>query len=171
MSVKMMKQHIFIIENNLQKVGHSFFHLSRRTTVIQDLLVRRQFSLVPDNRTNVNVEAYTQMSWKYQGHFESQEVTLNSNGKLLKIKTVPRKLIQSKWSYVIFQGKSEIWSHKAKKKYMCVYCHMSKKSRVGRSAIIFFNYRQNRKQSFPVPQSDISFSKFSVSRHLLKLVL
>jgi hypothetical protein len=34
-----------------------FFHLSRRTTVIQDLLVRRQFSLVPDHRTNVNVEA------------------------------------------------------------------------------------------------------------------
>ena len=26
-------------------------------SVIQDLLVRRQFSLVPDNRTNVNVEA------------------------------------------------------------------------------------------------------------------
>ena len=25
-----------------------------------------------------------------------------------------------------------------KKKYMCVYCHMSKKSRVGRSALIFF---------------------------------
>ena len=37
-----------------------FFHLSRRTTVIQDLLVRRQFSLVPDNRTNVNVEERTQ---------------------------------------------------------------------------------------------------------------
>ena len=34
-----------------------FFHLSRRTTVIQDLLVRHQFSLVPDNQTNVNVEA------------------------------------------------------------------------------------------------------------------
>ena len=34
-----------------------FFHLSHRTTEIQDLLVRRQFSLVPDNRTNVNVEA------------------------------------------------------------------------------------------------------------------
>ena len=33
-----------------------FFHLSRRTTVIQDLLVRRQFSLVPDNWTNVNIE-------------------------------------------------------------------------------------------------------------------
>ena len=53
----MTKQHIFIIENNLQKVGQSFFYLSRRTTVIQDLLVRHQFSLVPDNRTNVNVEA------------------------------------------------------------------------------------------------------------------
>jgi hypothetical protein len=53
----MTKQHIFIIENNLQKVGQSFFHLSHRTTVIQDLLVRRQFSLVQDNRTNVNVEA------------------------------------------------------------------------------------------------------------------
>ena len=57
MSVKLTKQHIFIIENNLQKVGKSFFHLSHRTTVIQDLLVRCQFSLVPDNRTSVNVEA------------------------------------------------------------------------------------------------------------------
>ena len=27
---------------------------------------------------------------------------------------------------------------KAKKKYMCVYCQMSKKSRVGRSGLIFF---------------------------------
>ena len=52
-------QHIFIIENNLQKVGQSFSHLSRRTTVIQDLLVQRQFSLVPDNWTNINVEACT----------------------------------------------------------------------------------------------------------------
>ena len=34
-----------------------FFHLFRRTTVIQELFVRRQFSLVADNRTNVNVEA------------------------------------------------------------------------------------------------------------------
>jgi hypothetical protein len=39
------------------RLGIWLFHLSRRTTVIQDLLVRRQFSLVPDNRTNVNVEA------------------------------------------------------------------------------------------------------------------
>ena len=45
------------------------------------------------------------------------------------------------------------FSAKAKKKSMCVYCHMSKKSRVGRSALIiiffffffFYNYRQNRK--------------------------
>ena len=60
----------------------------------------------------------------------------------------------------------------AKKKKMCVYCHMSKKSRVGQSGLFyFFYYRQNRKQSFPVPESDsgISFSKFRVSRHLLKL--
>jgi hypothetical protein len=53
MSVKMTKQYIFIIENSLQKVGQSFFHLSRQTTMIKDLLVQRQFSLVPDNRTNV----------------------------------------------------------------------------------------------------------------------
>jgi hypothetical protein len=44
-------------ENNLQKVGQSFVHLYRRPTVIQDLLVRRQFSLVPDNWTNVDVKA------------------------------------------------------------------------------------------------------------------
>jgi hypothetical protein len=36
-----------------------FFHLSRQTTVIQDLFVRRQFSLVLDNQTNVNVEAWS----------------------------------------------------------------------------------------------------------------
>ena len=29
-------------------------------------------------------------------------------------------------------------SNKAKKKYMCVYCQMSKKSRVGRSGLLFF---------------------------------
>ena len=29
-------------------------------------------------------------------------------------------------------------SLRPKQKYMCVYCHMSKKSRVGRSAFIFF---------------------------------
>jgi hypothetical protein len=34
-----------------------FFTCPIGTTVIQDLLVRRQFSLVPDNQTNVNVVA------------------------------------------------------------------------------------------------------------------
>ena len=47
-----------------------FFHLSRRTTVIQDLLVRRQFSLVPDNRTNVNVEAWFGMLNRTRGSQE-----------------------------------------------------------------------------------------------------
>jgi hypothetical protein len=59
MSVKMTKKHLFIIENNLQKVGQSFFHLSRRTTVIHDLLVRCQVSLVPDNQTNVFSRFYS----------------------------------------------------------------------------------------------------------------
>jgi hypothetical protein len=39
------------------RLGIWFFRLSHRTTVIQDLLFRRQFSLVLDNRTHVNVEA------------------------------------------------------------------------------------------------------------------
>ena len=45
-----------------------------------------------------------------------------------------------------------VFSPYGQKKYMCVYCHMSKKYRVGRSALFFFfffffflNYRQNRK--------------------------
>ena len=62
------------------------------------------------------------------------------------------------------------------KKIMCVYCHMLKKIQgwsVGIIIIFFFYYyyRQNRKQWFPVPESEsgISISKFPVSRHLLKL--
>jgi hypothetical protein len=63
---------------------------------------------------------------------------------------------------------------KAKQKNVCVYGHMSKKSRVGRSALIFFIIIiiiGKTGKSFPVPESDssISFSKFAVSRHLLKL--
>ena len=54
-SVKITKQQSFIIENNLQKVGQSFFHSFLGQ---QDLFVRCQFSLVQDNRTNVNVEAW-----------------------------------------------------------------------------------------------------------------
>jgi hypothetical protein len=48
---------IFVRRTGMFTLGIRFFHLFRRTTVIQDLLVRCQFSLVPDNRTNVNVEA------------------------------------------------------------------------------------------------------------------
>ena len=51
---------------------------------------------------------------------------------------------------------------------MCVYCHMSKKSRVGRSALInFFKFffKLLAKPEIVVPASDfgISFSKFPVS--------
>ena len=51
---------------------------------------------------------------------------------------------------------------KAKKKYMCVYCHMSKKSRVGRSGLIFL-LLLSAKPEIVVPESDsgISFSKIS----------
>ena len=56
---------------------------------------------------------------------------------------------------------------KAKKKCMCVYCRMSKKSRVGQSALIFF-FLLSAKPDIVVPESDSgnSFSKFPVSRHL-----
>jgi hypothetical protein len=45
------------------------------------------------------------------------------------------------------------------KKKMCVYCHMSKKSRVGRSAL-FFLFLLSAKPEIVVPESDsgISFS-------------
>ena len=55
---------------------------------------------------------------------------------------------------------------------MCVYGHRSKKSRVGRSALIFYLFfLLSAKLEIVVPESDsgISFSKFPVSRHLLKL--
>ena len=41
-----------------------------------------------------------------------------------------------------------------KKKYMCVYCHMSKKSRVGRSGLIFFFFLLSTKPEIIVPESD-----------------
>ena len=63
-----------------------------------------------------------------------------------------------------------------KKKYMCVYCHISKKSRVSQHLFFFFfltisktgNSRARFRNPIPVPESDygISFSKFPVSRHL-----
>ena len=51
---------------------------------------------------------------------------------------------------------------------MCVYCDMSKKSRVGRSGFIFL---LSAKPEIVIPESDSSilFSKFPISRHLLKL--
>ena len=56
---------------------------------------------------------------------------------------------------------------------MCAYGHMSKKSRVRRSAFILFYYYflLSAKPEIVVPESDsgISFSKFPVSGHLLKL--
>ena len=45
-----IKSYLIPVEIDLSIVPAHFFHLSRRTTVIQDLLVRRQFSLVPDKR-------------------------------------------------------------------------------------------------------------------------
>ena len=47
---------------------------------------------------------------------------------------------------------------KAKKKYMCVYCHMSKKSRVGRPGLfIFFFLLLSTKPEIVVPGSGIRF--------------
>jgi hypothetical protein len=45
-------QYFIQVEIDLSSVPArlGIFHLSRRTTVIQDLLVRRQFSLVSDKR-------------------------------------------------------------------------------------------------------------------------
>jgi hypothetical protein len=55
----------------------------------------------------------------------------------------------------------------AKKKYMCVYCHMSKKSRVGRSSLIFFFFffKLLAKPEIVVPGSGIRFrySIFEIS--------
>ena len=53
-------------------------------------------------------------------------------------------------------------NHKAKKKYMCVYCHMSKKSRVGRSALIFF-FLLSAKPEIVVPCSGIRYFIFEIS--------
>jgi hypothetical protein len=69
---------------------------------------------------------------------------------------------------VTIQKKNEYrhrWQHhtflypKVKKKYMCVYCHMLKKSRVGRSALIFF-FELSAKPEIVVPGSGIRFRYF-----------
>ena len=52
----------------------------------------------------------------------------------------------------------------AKKKYMCVYCHMSKNSRVGRSGLLFFFYfidkTGNSRSRFRNPIPVFNFRKF-----------
>ena len=56
-----------------------------------------------------------------------------------------------------------------KKKYMCVYCHMSKKSRVGRlGLLLFYFFLLSAKPEIVVPGSGISFSKFLVKWRILQ---
>jgi hypothetical protein len=63
---------------------------------------------------------------------------------------------------------------KAKKKYMCVYCHMSKKSRVGRSGliIIFFfkiiDKTGNSRSRFRNPIPVFNFSKIPVKWRIMQ---
>ena len=54
-----------------------------------------------------------------------------------------------------------VYSGKAKKKYMCVYCHMSKNSRVGRSGLILlFFFFLSAKPEIVLPGSGIGFRYF-----------
>ena len=52
------------------------------------------------------------------------------------------------------------------KKNICVFTVTCQKNLGSVGINYFFNYRQNRNRSCPVPESDISFSKFPVSHHL-----
>ena len=52
---------------------------------------------------------------------------------------------------------------KAKQKYMCVYGHMSKISRVGRSALIVFFILLSAKPEIVVPSSGIRYFSFEIS--------
>ena len=62
----------------------------------------------------------------------------------------------------LWKKRHQISIYKAKKKYMCVYCHMSKKSRVGWSALIFFSFLflAIGKTEIVVPGSGIRFRYF-----------
>ena len=72
---------------------------------------------------------------------------------------------------IIYNEKKK-YINKAKKK-MCVYCHMSTKSKVGRSGLIFFfiiiGKTGNSCSRFRNPIPVFDFRNFPVSRHLLKL--
>ena len=58
-----------------------------------------------------------------------------------------------------FQNFVRMNKEEAKKKYMCVYCHMSKKSRVGRSGLLLF-FLLSAKLEIVVPGSRIQFRYF-----------
>ena len=53
-----------------------------------------------------------------------------------------------------------VYSGQTKKKYMCVYCHMSKKSRVGRH---YFFFKLSAKPEIVVPGSGIRYFIFKIS--------
>ena len=106
------------------RLGIWLFHLSRRTTVIQYLLVRRQFSLVPDNRTNVNVEAW----------YISLTIFLFRSGIA--------------FYFHLYSTVHVTWRQK---KYMCVYGHMtSKKSRVGQHYFFLLSAKPESRSRYPI---------------------
>ena len=65
------------------------------------------------------------------GESDIREVTFGESGLIREVTCGESSLIRE----VTF-GESDLI--RSKKKYMCDYDHMSKKSRVGRSALIFF---------------------------------
>ena len=65
------------------------------------------------------------------------------------------------FAYLVLTYYSLQFLSKAKKKYMCVYCHMSKKSRVGRSGLLLlFFFLLSAKPEIVVPCSGIRFRYF-----------
>ena len=65
--------------------------------------------------------------------------------------------------YSLYYSYVNPFLNKAKKKYMCVYCHMSKKSRVGWSGLIFFfiiDKIGNSRSRFRNPIPVFNFRKF-----------
>jgi hypothetical protein len=69
---------------------------------------------------------------------------------------------------------SRIWYWAQKNIYMCVYCHMSKKSRVGRSALILFLFftigkTGNSRSRFLNPIPVFHFRNFGKPSFVLKL--
>ena len=71
--------------------------------------------------------------------------------------------VQRKWTvfspHKVMQVAVFLQIFRPKKKIMCVYCHMSKKSRVGRSGLIYF-FLLSAKPEIVVPGSGIWFRYF-----------